>query len=546
MTYAPEKPAPVHYGIIVFYAFAVHGLLLLNDGIYWDGWFLNTILANKDMDSLRATFFDSGAPFHYCFHWLIGQLPDTLWAYRILSFASICLSAVFIYCLCLKLGWTGRVGSLVIALFSIGFSSNSTWVTTICSTYAFCYSLFFLAGFLALKTEEADGNGRSLGRWAAPILFLVSFNINSMLVFYFGFLLLFGLYLVEKESVGLEEFLKRTLPKKLDYVLLPFLYWAFKQGFTQTRELFEDYNKINFSKNVFVESYLAYFQNGILLPIQEALANVDKHSSIILVLLPALILSRYILKKERNDHPPWHETKSLFVVFVGLVFLFLGIFPYAAVGKYPLEQGWTTRHTLLIPLPMGILFFGIFSMLFRKTTRSFQTVGLSLLFFFLALFAVSNISTYMSWQMRSIKDQSVMQKLKNLPDEARHYSVYWIVDKEPYGDQVYYRFFEWSLMFQRVWEGKHRTGFDVNSPYGFERYFDTEKYLTRRFSSEEVDINGPQAALVILPGPYTENPIDTIARYFWLKYRKDGSLEKLLEQVTEIIVRSKYNRNFPK
>ncbi len=49
-------------GLILGYGFLTHGIILFNDGLYWDGWMLDVWQQHKDENSMRRFFSEVGMP----------------------------------------------------------------------------------------------------------------------------------------------------------------------------------------------------------------------------------------------------------------------------------------------------------------------------------------------------------------------------------------------------------------------------------------------------------------------------------------------------
>src|SRR5882762_8144563 len=99
-------------GLILGYGFLTHGIILFNDGLYWDGWMLEVWQKNRDRNSMHRFFSEVGMPnlyFEHRFgiptseknrcmeflksevgmpnlyfeHWILGRFPRHQIAYRV-------------------------------------------------------------------------------------------------------------------------------------------------------------------------------------------------------------------------------------------------------------------------------------------------------------------------------------------------------------------------------------------------------------------------------------------------------------------------------
>lgn len=54
--------------ILLLFTLAVHGIILLNDGPYWDGWMIDSWQRRKDWGALKKIFSEVGMPPQYYLH----------------------------------------------------------------------------------------------------------------------------------------------------------------------------------------------------------------------------------------------------------------------------------------------------------------------------------------------------------------------------------------------------------------------------------------------------------------------------------------------
>ena len=84
-------------GLIFGYGILTHGIIFLNDGLYWDGWLVDVWQQNGDRNSMRRFYSEVGMPNLYFEHWLLGLLPYRHLAYRAISVVSILMMAVCVF-----------------------------------------------------------------------------------------------------------------------------------------------------------------------------------------------------------------------------------------------------------------------------------------------------------------------------------------------------------------------------------------------------------------------------------------------------------------
>jgi hypothetical protein len=199
------------------------------------------------------------------------------------------------------------------------------------------------------------------------------------------------------------------------------------------------------------------------------------------------------------------------MVGAGLGLLVLAMAPYAAVGKYPWVHGWETRHDLLVSLPLAIVLVGVVRLLLPTGTAAWA--GMGILVLLAVCFAAAGAEDYAALQARWAADQGVMADLK-ADQNSGDYSVYWVRDRIQ-GPEDYYRFYEWSAIFERVYGQQTRVGLDERA-YTPEFLHET-KFFEDRYNLASFDPRGCQAEMVITGSPATTHPTQVGLRYVYLR-----------------------------
>lgn len=518
-----------HYLLIGLSALIFHGLILLNDGVYWDGWLIYDFLGENNWINLSKMFTENGVFVWTYLHWLMGYLPDVIFGYHLTAFVCIALSGLLIYQIGHLSGFLSRDESLLIALISLVYPAYRVAFELIMLPYAVGYVLFWLAVYLALLAEHKVRLGHWGLRLGALVCFVISFNINSLLVFYFGFLLLLALVVRNLKSLPLKEILTRFLPCHLDYILLPFLYWVLKEALTPRHGYYSTYNQFVSPGEALIS--LAFFLDiGIYKQFNEALKELLTQPA--LALLGLLVIWWGVTKfKSASFH---QLAKPYALLAFGVLLLGLGIFPYAAVCKSPSLTGWNTRHTLLLALPMALVIVAVVRLLFSAPRAGLSRPGWVLLGMLLLAFGYVTVTNYIGWQARWVKDRSILLQLSTMQD-YKTASVFWVDDRFDIGGESFYRFYEWSTMFEQVWGTESYVGLDITS--GNDKFLtEKQKYFTDRYNLSTLDPLGCQASLVIL----NKHPMSNTAmilQYFYYKYLQPEQLDTFLTRLVLLEVK---------
>lgn len=533
----PIKKFHSDYIAIIAYALIAHGLLLLNDGVYWDGWLIYTNLLDENWNNLWMWFSESGVPIVAYLHWFMGYLPLTLFGYKLLAFLSIMFSGILIYRICNETGLVSRREGLFIALLSLSYPAFQISVELIITPFLVFYCLFLVACLLAIRSEKTSGFRHYSLRICSLTLWCLSFTINSLLVFYYGFLMILMLYARRNKALSLKQVFTRYLPHRLDYILLPFMYWIASRVLFPAHGFYSAYNELSISLSSLLTLGHTFIDNAIFTQFGNAFNYLKDYLVTypqfavpsILALIWLCFTSRFksirLLNQKVN---PWA------LLFGGFVLLALAIVPYVAVGKVASTHGYGTRHALLISLPIAIIIVGILRLVFTDKKGSISRIGLLILATLLIAFTVSTISNYFSWQARWVKDQSVMVNLSE-DKNTEGIVVFWVDDQPPWDKDVPYAFYEWSCMFKSIWGGESRIGLDQRV---CNQSFLTQgsRYFNGRYHLSEFDPDGCQAMLIVRNGPNSSSDAIISTKYLFYRFFSTDRLTQFLHGVTEVQV----------
>ena len=339
-----------------------HGLILFNNGLYWDDWtfFFMDKQSLSDVFSQRGTLL--GANLGNAFAFLF-SLPNSIFIIRVCVFAAFLLAALLLYFILTTVKEIDPVSRFfLVTIFAI-FPVNSARNALVCLPYAIGYCFFFLG--LWLTSRYLVKKALYL-RLLALVGFFLSFEVQSLLFFY----LLVLLYIVYEENC-LQRFppeIRKTaaiILRYIDFVILPVFFWVLRYIFFPPRGAFAVYYNITLSTLTRVPANLLYtyytsfaqvlaksiglLRIGLLrsttAPTVLAAAILAVLGLIALYLianalsLPHLSsifrISRTHLKVISNNLTQWYrpaetqkERDALKLFIVGLVFFGVGVFPY--------------------------------------------------------------------------------------------------------------------------------------------------------------------------------------------------------------------------
>jgi hypothetical protein len=519
------------YVLILLVALLTHGLLIVNDGVYWDGWLVYTSLLEKNWHNLRTLFDQAGLPLLAYVHWWMGYLPSFVFWYKLSAWVCIALSGILVYEIGRTSGLVGDVESALIALLSLSYPAMQASPELVIFPYILLYCLFLLGVYLAFRSEQGCAVARFSLRIASLLVFFVSFWINSLLVYYLGFLLLWLFHGWKVRGLATGHGLARWLLAHLDYVVWPFLFWIIKDAFFTPFGLYATYNRPDFSPVGYVRGAATFLVNAVYYPLNDMLHSMLGQPAVWLLIAWAAYWAYRALKIGSVRFFDVRARPGVLLAF-GAASLGFGVLPYLAVGKAPTHHGWETRHSLLVGLPMAIVFLSAVRLTFSLGKARLSRLGWVFLTLLILGFGGSNIETYLSWQARWVKDRAIMQALSRM-SQFDLISVFWIDDRFPAGGEPVYSFYDWSSIFKQAWGDEKHIGLDrgTESSLSLVNY---RPYFTSGYNLADFDPAGCQAILTVRRGPEALSDWRLSLQYFLSKYFRPDRMPEFLAEVINV------------
>ncbi|WP_435627901.1 hypothetical protein [Candidatus Ferrigenium straubiae] len=594
-----------HFGnlfLLVMLVFVCHGLMLLNDGIYWDDWMLHGVYLNNGAAGLVDLFREVGNPVAGYLHSVLWQTPNPKLSYNLVAFLSIMLSSQLVYLLASRVRFLSLRESLFVGAMFCCFTAYQTYVLQIALSARFCYFLFLMAAYIALQALRMDRGAGFLLRTLALVIFAISFFYNSLLVLYFSFLVLLFLECRgEWENKNLTGRIAVSL-RYADFILLPFVYWALKNILWKPSGNYEGYNHLLLEPVRWLDGLMGFAENSFFMQLYHAV-KLGKAYPIAVVLLTGIFIvvtwfvSRIWLREEgsSSSNMPvsfkriggfallgtflvfallryvvipsalfgessavrewsafhvflvsfmiagmpvllWRifalvETRNL--AFYSLFMMLCAIFPYVLVGKAPFYSGTGTRYALLVSLPVALMLVvlgrAFASMAFSRTSA---VVLRAFAGFLMATFVLVSAMIYIEWQVRWIKDSSIIENLKKLPTEqVDRVNVIFVDDQFPVLD-ISYNYYEYAGMFKAAWNEEKRLGFssfNEITPEEFIRRFPLQLNMLKDFQ-----LGGCRAAIRIRQADPGVSHASLVAAYYSKRFVQPEALPVFLGGISVV------------
>lgn len=511
--------------LIIGMTLAVHGWLLLNDGMHWDG--LTQVylpIVQQDWDRLYNLFSGYGYPIRAYEHWVAAQLGGIIWGHQVVTLIAILLGAYFTYQVCWQSGAFSTRDSLWIALLGLAFPAYRTTTELIMMPYSVGHAAFFLGLWMVLVAERQKGAGHWLWRIVALLILYFSFWIYSFLVFFYGFVLLLAWGYCQKYHLRSWQGLVQYGRQHLDFVALPLFFWGMLQVlFPQPA-----YYQPSLSGPI-VESVIRFLQWGITAQFIQALIWLLDVRVLVVLAVLQWVLWRTTAREDKPSTIPTLTPPQM--VLFGVLLLMLGILPYVMIGKSPLAiDGGTTRHNLLVGLPVAIMLVGGV----RWGLAARPRMGAGILLGFLCLFGLLYWNDYMGWQARWAKNRAIIQALQ--ADNAyQNYAILWIDDQFPLGPQTGYPPYEWSGLFTIAGGGERQIGLDYRYAMHYLTVYSEDTTQRSYDYLRQLDLAGCQTILTIREGPQGEGGTWGISLDYWrLRLFQPDQVEGYLQDLVQL------------
>ncbi|MGH9372941.1 MAG: hypothetical protein ACRD15_15565 [Vicinamibacterales bacterium] len=375
--------------IIAAVALVVHGLLLVDSGVYFDDWLVYTFVVKRDWHLLTAIVRDRGIPpIEQYYWWMFRDLP--VFGYRAAVFIMIIGSAWLAMLVGRASTFLSRQESLLVAVFIVCYSGFQSWVLFCTSQYVFFYCLFLAAALLAFQAEREQGWRHWARRGAALTLFATSYCLGSLLFLTMVFGVLLLLHIKKIRGLTILRLIVTGVPRRLDYFALPVIYWYGVHWLIPPRGLLEGYNTVLRSTDAIVSNLKQFAINSVAVQFRTGLDALGQHPSAIVAAV-ALAVVVWSLGKRWGDPAP---TPTKWLLPFALVWAIGAMFPYAAVNKPAAPIGWDTRHALLVSYPLGVAIVAL-ARLFQPRRATYMSLAAVLAVISLpAGMAITTMRTY--------------------------------------------------------------------------------------------------------------------------------------------------------
>jgi hypothetical protein len=421
-----------------------HGLLLTNDGLYWDGWYVFDWVKSHNWAQLHHFYNSLGLPFfgliYRIFAFAPSLLPTFMWATVICFFAS----GVLTYHLGLQLAHLTRAEALAISLLTVAMPLFTAAQEFIMFCFIFTHALSLFSAWVIARALGESGPRQWFLRVFGVLGFVLSFSNAALLVYYGGFYLLFFFSYRRRSELPLLNAGWRFVRRFPELLLLPPVTWYARSKLTPQYGWYAQYNEPLLSQ--VPTNMESFFRNVPAYTFNTGMAWIRANPVLVWAMVIAALLW-YVLgprdwRFRRTGISTFH------FVWFGAVLLVLAVLPFAAAGKYfwPTPISTISRHCILTPLPAAILVFAVLRLGFTwcrgRATRLFPPV----LAFLVVVLAVQVAPVYLKERVEWIYSLSLLSQVARSAD-IRDSSVVVVQSNDLAVAQTVYGLYAFKIVF---------------------------------------------------------------------------------------------------
>ena len=532
-----------------------HGIVLFTDYILWDGyWYYSELNKSLGPTGMRRLFSEIGRPLDYYFlipfTILPGAVPPKIFGLIVWVLSPFPLMMLLRHGAKLpsELSLSAALLASVLPVFDV-LGEIAVWMNT--------FSWFvFLCGMTCLVyLPKALGLPKLFLRLATILLFLVAFNFNSLLVFFYafaGFLFVGRAMVLPKERVF--AYALDLVIRFGDFLLLPFLFWFAKNVLTPVHGYYADYNlpKLSVERLESGFSSLLYFLRG------EGMDLTSSIGAIMLALLVGLVVVLGLAtssdsRQAKPSNPEWLSFGWLSLCGGGIM-LVAAVLPYVVVGQSVSNSGWLSRNCILTSVPLALILSGLFLVLNQFLFPRRPHVWKGAIATIVVLGVIASNRNYLQWQALGVKQDSIELKLRASIAESHAVVVqlrdYFMIPHTIY----YYPPIVWTFLAA----GKSTTPFTFvfdtaqMIPHQVEKSVTGESQIlfpqvpvttpvlsemiertTMPYIFESIPTTGSQIMFIVQPGRFGSDGVSIGMKYLWLKWFRPSGILDFLDQATE-------------
>jgi hypothetical protein len=470
--------------VIVATALLANGLLLVNDGVFWDAWIYHTNLLDGRPDLVLAAHLEAGVPMRGLYQVALGSLGvDPSLLNRVVGFLAILGGGLLTYRLALRERVMSDGEALFVASFVVAYPALETAVSDVVVPLILSQTLVLAAVWISCEAQRYTGIAHASMRALTVVTLVLAFEHKAMLAFFLGLVPL--AVLAAAKRYPFKVAIARLVSQRAELIAVPFVYYAAASALLPQRGFYAgEYSIGEFAR---MPRIAGRFAVVTLDQLSEALHAVQRWPLAALVLIGLPSFLRSVPRQRIGDR------HAFLLLGAALLWLLAATLPYILINRSPAVRGWEARHLLPVATPLAIALVAA-SRPIRDRLRGHAHHAARLLAAALVVgLLMFQVSEHASWLGRWAKDRATIAALAERP-ELRAYSVFFVVDEDRIGGSYYYEFYEWAGIFEAAWGSQRWYGTDGIDPGALER---DRKYFGAFYLLSEADVDGCRAELMV-------------------------------------------------
>ena len=513
-------------------------MLLLNDGKYMEGWFLDSLIQLGNWEEVRRYWVQVGYPFQNWLHGIFVQVP--ILSLRFLSFTWILLTAMFQYKILTRFTPLTEKQSLFLAVFALVWPFYHLLVWTVFAPVMICWVLFYAGWYYYLCQKEKKSH--PLMYLPSLMLMFLSFTYPVFLTHHLAFLLIYALslwgYSIPSQFAELKTRSIAFLKQNWVPVLMPFVFYYLKN---MLYPVSINYNKIHLFS---LTSWFSILKNILRNLTEPILSVIYSLPTFWFVLIPVLLAASFFsFKYFKGDPEPEGQRFALGMIGVGLILIVTLSITYGLVWKTVKIMSAKARYAFGANLAYSLIFLGGIHWLFNKYWARRKEWIQPVLYLVLTAMILVDINFYAMWQARWARTASIIHNLKQ-QTPIQHANIYFLQDDFPLGVDTKVYASDFTSMLIEAWDKHHFLGITphyqrnqsrVEAAQGLVKIWE-DKTLYFYGLAEQFDPKGCFAEVVVSPKKYHQEVLIGF-RYLFYRLLQPGQMPQFLEDLTEVKLR---------
>ena len=519
-----------------------HGLLVINDGSYGDGWFIEYLIRQDDWAVLKDWYSAHGAEWIF---WIYKFLePASSHVYKGISL--LCLLIIAFLNFKILAGYTplSEADALRVSLFALIWPFFHILVWTLMLPVMICGVFFYLGWFLLFYYQRQTAHFTWYG--LGLILTTLSFQYQAFLPYHLVFVLI---YFFSNNGFSLQGNWVESKPKFLEFfqknwilIIVPFVFYGVKSLILDTGVKIDQYNTILISlKTPF------YFLKNIVRALTEPFVGV--FYALIdgwWIFIPVLLVSIILYKRISKDQLVETDARYLRGIWIfGLLMIMAISLGHSLTEKTAKLMSIKSRHVMFAGMGAGLVLLGGIRLLMYKLGESWRKKERLIFVLVLASWVVVDIYLYLNWQARWAKDRAIAYQLER-QGPLSNTSIYFLRDRFPLGVDPRYDYNDFT--FVRFWRHGRRREYLGVTPHIQRGRQDIEaaqdgvqkwenRWMRGTVALKNFDPKGCMAEVVVSPKNFRLKSLMGL-RYLWFKWFYPDRMNSLFEGLVNVEMRS--------